>query len=117
MVALDGIGIGECRSSWKTLDIKDGFEVTVAFDEAQARSLEVGFGELGFNEEGVELEIDLGTIFQGFGLVCLGCGGVMEETEAGLRSGSRLLGARAACLVEWHTGMDAEFGLSLGGYA
>jgi len=47
----------------------------------------------------------------------LGCGGVMEETEAGLRSGSRLLGARAACLVEWHTGMDAEFGLSLGGYA
>ena len=43
-------------------DVEDGFEVAVALDEARAGVLETGLGELGLDEEVVELKIDLGAI-------------------------------------------------------
>ena len=43
-------------------EVEDGFEVSVAFDETGSGSLEVGFGELGFEEEVAELEVDLGAV-------------------------------------------------------
>ena len=48
----------------EAVGIEDGSEVAVAFDEARGGGLEGGFGELGFDEEIAELEIDLGAIFQ-----------------------------------------------------
>ena len=46
-------------------DVEDGFEIAVAFDKAWGRSLEVGFSELGFEEEIAELKVDLGAVSEG----------------------------------------------------
>ena len=43
-------------------DVKDGFEVAVAFDESGGGGLEVGFGEFGLEVEVAELEIDFGSV-------------------------------------------------------
>ena len=48
--------------SRKARDVEDSFEVAVAFDEAGGCVLEAGFGELGFEEEIVEVEVDLGAV-------------------------------------------------------
>ena len=67
-------------------EVEDGFEIAVAFDEARGGGLEVGFGELGFEEEVAELEIDLGAVGQ-FG---------------------REFAAAFAEVLEWNAGRDAE---------
>ena len=46
----------------RRVEVEDGFEVAIAFDEARGGGLEVGFGELGFEEEIAELEVDLGAV-------------------------------------------------------
>ena len=48
--------------SRKARDVEDSFEVAVAFDEAGGCGLEAGFGELGFEEEIAEVEVDLGAV-------------------------------------------------------
>ena len=58
LVATDGAG----GIAWETGEVEDGFEVAVALDEAGGGSLEVGFGELGLEEEGSELEVDFGAV-------------------------------------------------------
>src|SRR3979411_2456038 len=60
LVALDDAGI----FSWEASNVEDGFEVAVAFDEPSIRGLEVGFGELGFEEQVAELQVDLGAVLQ-----------------------------------------------------
>ena len=47
------------------VDVEDGFEVTVSLDEAGRGGLEVGFGELGFEEQRAEGEVDLGAHLHG----------------------------------------------------
>jgi len=42
--------------------VEDDFEVAVALDESRVGQLEVGFGELGFDVEVAEGEIDLGAV-------------------------------------------------------
>jgi hypothetical protein len=51
LVAVDGVGSCKSRSSGETIHLEDGFKVSVAFDKAWTRSLEVRFGEFGFNKE------------------------------------------------------------------
>lgn len=68
------------------IGIEDFFEVAVAFDEAQGGGLEVVLGQLGFNEERVELEVDLGGVVmaaaqQGAGLVAKDGGCVRRDGE------------------------------------
>ena len=46
--------------SWQARDVEDNFEVAVAFDEPGSRGLEVGFSELGFDEQVAELQVDFG---------------------------------------------------------
>ncbi len=46
----------------EALNVEDGFEVAVAFDQAWGGGLEVGFSEFGFEEEIAELEVDLGAV-------------------------------------------------------
>ena len=95
--------------AWEAIEVEDGFEVPVAADEGGRCGLEVGFGELGFEEESGggsgEGEVDLGAVdcFAGWGFFRArfergvewdagsgseaGCGGGVYVEERGDRGG------------------------------
>lgn len=64
-------------------DVEDCFEIAIAMDERGARVLKACLGELGFDEEIVELHVDLGAVCEGAALRVGEQGDARVDSEAG----------------------------------
>ena len=92
----------------EAIEVEDGFEVAVAFDEARGGGLEVGFGEFGFEEEIAELEIDLGAV----GLELRGGGGGARTQSQNRDWGTRIFaGSCVASCAAFADGFEGTPGV------
>jgi hypothetical protein len=111
---------GTVGAAGETGEVEDGFEVAVTFDEAGWGGLEVGFGEFGFDEEVVELEVDLGAVefssdeWDAGGDAEAGLGGELgvEEIDYGGGEGGAVVDAGVAEDVH-EEGVGADGGVEL----